>query len=475
MKKKSKCALVIVIVLVIMAVLAVAFCHHFPEETEEIKDFLFNREETTTDVEESDSGTVIKTADDNTSSEESDADSEDTSKSEASSVDMSQLMEMYAASMAEPEPVGELDLPVNSSMMSLTLAKQALTLCTGSSKSGQATLLMNNGFEILLQDGYDKSDESEQHTCAFTVARKTVEYGGELKPLLLIAIRGTNAGEWFSNFNFADSESNSAEYAENFLEASQSIYLKLVPILLDNPDALILACGHSRGAAAANLLGMTLDDRRGYDGVFVYTFATPNTYRGTDKDGLYTNIFNFINPADVVTEVPLKQMGFHHIGVDVVLPCEPETSERIASEMDVMYQAAPTIKKYYTERHSLTGSGLDKNGYTGYEIMQALASSMTGIRSDVNGGLNMKDIYKIMEGSKTSTESDFAPLIDLLQKVIPKEGTFNGSVLMQHMPMVYQGLIDAYEQIYASMMSGALDMSGLYDMQQMPEGSDADN
>ena len=468
MAKKKRHILPIIIVVLILAALTLGYLYHFTDVLNDFKEKYIEKTESTDSSTDVDKNETVSSADSDKKTGETDKndDTKKTDDSAAKGADMSQLMEMYMAQLSQQEPVGNLDLPQSSSQMSFTLAKQALALCSGGNKSGQATLLMNDGFEIVLQDGYDKSDESIAHTCAFTVAKKTIDYFGQAKTLLIVAIRGTNAGEWFSNFNFADSQSSFTEYAENFLQAAESINLKLIPIIKENPDPVILVCGHSRGAAAANLLGMTLDELRGPEGIYVYTFATPNTYRGSEKDGqlLYTNIFNFINPADVVTEVPLKQMGFHHIGVDIVLPCEPETAERIASEMDVMYQAAPTVKKYYTERHSLTAAGKDSKGLTGYEIMQALASSMTGIKSDVNGRLNMKDIYKIMDGSPTSSESDFAPLIELLEKVIPRDGSFGSSVLMQHMPMVYQGLIDAYSQIYEAM--GAIPDG------QMPEGFD---
>lgn len=452
--KKKRHIFPIIILIILIAALVGAYLYFFTDTLNDFKEKYINK------TEEKAEEPVKKSETDKKTETTKKEDSED---KENSGADMSSLMAMYMSSMAEPEPIGALDLPQNTSQMSLTLAKQALALCGGGNKSGQASIFMNDGYEIVLQDGYDKSDSSEAHTCAFTVAKKTIDYYGEAKTLIVVAIRGTNAGEWFSNFNFAESRSSFTEYAENFLMAAESINLKLIPILEANPNYVLLICGHSRGAAAANLLGMTLDDLRGPERIYTYTFATPNTYRGTDKDGLYTNIFNFINPADVVTEVPLKQMGYHHIGVDIILPCEPETAERIAGEMDIMYQAAPTIKKYYTERHSLTGAGKDKDGYTGYEIMQALASSMTGIRTNENGRKNMKDIYAIMDASPTSSESDLAPLIELLEKIIGRDGTFGSNVLMQHLPMVYSGLIDAYEQIYAAMsaMPEGFSMEGL--------------
>ncbi len=363
----------------------------------------------------------------------------------------SELFSMYASSLADSVSVESVDLPASESELSLQLAKEALTLCSGGTMVGQAGVLMNSGFEVLMQAGYDKASDDISHTCAFSVGRKDIEYNGQSRELLVITVRGTSGSEWFSNFDYADSHTDSSDFAENFLQAAQAINLKLVPVLAAHPDALILICGHSRGAAAANLLGMTLDDLYGPEGIFVYTFATPNTYRGNaDMTGRYTNIFNFINPADVVTEVPLKAMGYHHIGTDIVLPCEPDAAARVAQAMAVMAQMSPSIKAYSEDRYSLTGKDSTDNRYTAYEIMQALASSLTGLRSDINGGINMADIYSIMDASPTSGDSAFAPLVELLSRIVGKDGSYGVKIFMQHMPATYTALIDAYEQMLAA-------------------------
>ena len=384
-----------------------------------------------------------------------------TGKETAGAGDFSDLFAMYASSMAETPAVESISLPRTETELSFELAQQALTLCSGGTKNGQAGILMNSGFDIVLQDGYDKSADDVSHTCAFTVGKKVVDFYGTQKTLLVVAVRGTSGAEWFSNFDYADSHTDESKFAENFLEAAQVISIKLIPVIAANPDPLILVCGHSRGAAAANLLGMTLTDSYGGEGIYVYTFATPNTYRGdvSDLEGRYGNIFNFINPADVVTEVPLKAMGYTHVGIDITLPAEPETIQRIAEAMEILYTMSPSIDAYYNVRHSLTQAGLSEDGYTAYEIMQALASSLTGLKTDINGGLSMKDIYEIMDSSSKGSESDFAPLVNQLAKIIERDGTYGVSIFMQHMPATYAKLIEAYSMLAANgpgALSGSL-------------------
>ena len=139
-------------------------------------------------------------------------------------------------------------------------------------------------------------------------------------------------------------------------------------------EVSILLTGHSRGGAVAGLLASMLDDRaatRADAGVdtgasgaaadatgtdaaaadatgtdaaaadatataaadaatdaaalapraFAYTFASPRTTLNTrSNDARYGNIFNIVNPADMVTSVPLESWGYVRYGVDKPLP-----------------------------------------------------------------------------------------------------------------------------------------------------------
>ena len=363
---------------------------------------------------------------------------------------ISQFAAMYSSN--GPVEVGELELPENTAEFSYTLAQQALTLCTGHQEKAQAQLLEMNGFEIVSQKNYNKEYNDDSHTCAYTVGKKTVEYRGQERPLLIVAIRGTNGAEWFSNFDYsASQDDDTTVYADNFLACAQAISVELVPVFMENPGALVLICGHSRGAAAAALLGMLLNETKGSENVFCYTYATPNNYRGSEEKNNCENIFNIINPCDVVPMVPLSGLGYRRIGKDIILYGEPKEINRISTSMNTLYMSAPSIKQYYEERHSLTNQGLSEDGMTAYEIMLALASTMTGVRTDKNGGLNLKDLQDMMAKTPTSAMSDFAPLFEVLGRAF-SSGDGGMPVFSQHMPAVYGKLMEI-------MFSGALPQS----------------
>ena len=84
-------------------------------------------------------------------------------------------------------------------------------------------------------------------------------------------------------------------------------------------------------------------------------------------------------------------------------------------------------------------------------LMLALASTMTGVRTDKNGGLNLKDLQDMMAKTPTSAMSDFAPLFEVLGRAF-SSGDGGMTIFSQHMPAVYGKLMEI-------MFSGALPQS----------------
>ena len=227
-----------------------------------------------------------------------------------------------AGGTVEPEirldTVTDVTLPDSSTEFSWTLAKQLLGLCTGNTREGSTQRFEKAGFKAILHKNYDKPDEDPSHTSAYSVGQKTVTWGGRERTVLLVSIRGTNAGEWYSNADIVPSRDPNTAFAENFYLAAQDIYEGLKSVLATVQDPVILVSGHSRGAACANLLGVLLNADRGTKDVFVYTFASPNTVRKT-PDVDCSNIFNIINPCDPVTVTPVASLGFFRAGKDITI------------------------------------------------------------------------------------------------------------------------------------------------------------
>lgn len=174
----------------------------------------------------------------------------------------------------------------------------------------------------------------------FTLATKRVWLDGRLRDVLLILVRGTfGRTEWLSNMNMCNTwgrnpsadASTLPDLHEGFARAADAVQSAVEAYVaahvVDLATAKVLVTGHSRGAAVANILGARLDDGAFLKGVvpqnaFIYTFATPNSIIGPHVDCTaprYGNIFNILNPEDLVPLVPLGVWQARRYGTDLML------------------------------------------------------------------------------------------------------------------------------------------------------------
>lgn len=181
----------------------------------------------------------------------------------------------------------------------------------------------------------------------FTLATKRVTQNGTSHDVLLILLRGTfGRDEWVSNMNMCNTwgQAESPDPAtmpvlhEGFTLAAdavqEAVEVYVASNRIDLTSAKVVMTGHSRGAAVANILGARIDDGRMLSGtrpgnLFVYTFATPNTVFGSDVDcGVvqYGNIFNILNPEDIVPQMPIIRWNARRYGTDLFLKNYDELS-----------------------------------------------------------------------------------------------------------------------------------------------------
>ena len=187
----------------------------------------------------------------------------------------------------------------------------------------------------------------------FTFATKRSVLNGSPCEILMVVVRGTfGRDEWISNMNPCNSwgrdpHPNLEDFPplhEGFSRATDCVEEELVRYVaqhqLSLPTTKVVITGHSRGAAVANILGARLNDyatsrlpsplnslKR--ENVYVYTFATPNTVINEDVEAdapRYRNIFNIINPEDVVPLVPIARWNYRRFGNDLKLFCYDDLS-----------------------------------------------------------------------------------------------------------------------------------------------------
>ena len=149
------------------------------------------------------------------------------------------------------------------------------------------------------------------------------------RDVIVVSIRGSYGSEWVSNLDLSrDEEDDHGGYVRAAHEVVSRLESMIASSHLEGSDVSVLLVGHSRGGAVANLVAAELDGRRAHavasrDRVYAYTFASPaTTLNRAAHDERYANIFNIINPADIMPSLPLRAWGYERYGVDLTLPSE---------------------------------------------------------------------------------------------------------------------------------------------------------
>ncbi len=154
-----------------------------------------------------------------------------------------------------------------------------------------------------------KSDYANE-LIGYTLGKKRMSDG---RTLVLVCVRGsTGTTEWISNFNLAEAtEVDGVNLHSGFWEAASMVYDGLTSLLDGKWDnTVFVLTGHSRGAAAANILAryLLLHDGIAQANLYVYAIACPDVAMGSDSDwnpdGIYDHIFNIANVKDIVSLIP---------------------------------------------------------------------------------------------------------------------------------------------------------------------------
>lgn len=308
-----------------------------------------------------------------------------------------------------------------------------LTNFVGQDADGTAQQLENAGLTVVKQVNYEKPLEDHSHTSAYTLAAGEMTVRGETRNVAVVTIRGTGDGEWYSNFDFAGESQGNCLYAENFMAAADAIYADVIGDIAAMDSPVVIVTGYSRGAACANLLGVTLNYVMNSEDLYVYTYATPATVRG-ELEG-HGNIFNLVNVNDAITRMPLEVWGFSRAGVDIEL----REAGYVNTGMHIMFMnllgVCPDIDSYYNDRHALDGAGLSEDGMTMCELFMMFADLMSG-----DEALTASAQQKL--AGVASAQNDFSAFLPaFLAMLQPGAEDQIPPLFAQHMPGVYMQLM----------------------------------
>lgn len=222
-------------------------------------------------------------------------------------------------------------------------------------------VLNDEGYENIYSYNYDKAGtvnghikskkyERSENSILYTIGHRRVEMqDGDIQEQVIIVFRGTNGEEWYGNFDVTGKDDDTGSgynpdiaYHYSFQQAVNDAMKSLAEYIEefglhknDTSGLSIVVTGHSRGAAAANMMAHELTDIRdgntsGYSAsahisdfaayiiksVYAYTFATPNVaaYDKIKSYGEYGNIFNYCFTDDFVPNLPLENWSWGKYG-----------------------------------------------------------------------------------------------------------------------------------------------------------------
>ena len=167
------------------------------------------------------------------------------------------------------------------------------------------------------------------NSIGYVIGSKTVQNtAGENMTLLAVAVRGGGYGaEWASNFKVGTASNH-----QGFSEAATTVVDGIkahIEKIGAKENIKIWITGFSRAAATSNITAHRLnlqarEDRipgLSEDGIFAYCFECPRTvWKSETGNGADKNIFNIVNPIDVVPMVAPEAWDFYRYGITYYIP-----------------------------------------------------------------------------------------------------------------------------------------------------------
>ena len=201
-------------------------------------------------------------------------------------------------------------------------------------------------------NGNDYVDDKDDVT-EFIIGHRNVEYMGDQREIIIVAVRGTNGtnAEWSSNFDVgADTDAYYAatglshtywmdhENHKGFDVAANRVLDKINDYLVrhslnNSSEKSIFITGHSRGAAVANILGKHFEENSNFTS-FTYTYATPNTTTAKEIAANYKTIFNLVNKDDIIPRMPLDHWGFTKYGTSKSVSVKENYEDKLGTSKE---------------------------------------------------------------------------------------------------------------------------------------------
>lgn len=303
--------------------------------------------------------------------------------------------------------------------------------------------LTDAGFTDIRKDDYSK--ETSMYTISTAMGARKMEQDGESFTLIAVGVCGGGyKNEWQSNMTPGE-----GPYHEGFLSAAELVLDRLAGYIMTNRidgPVKIWISGFSRAAAVSNLVAGLLvrDGILEKENVYAYTFATPAAVLEPPAEG-YENVFNILNPMDLVPQVMPYDWGFGRFGQDRYIPTTEFSS---IGEIFTAYRASIARDRF----------GIEANYSPALNFRMRLLLSMVldvaGNRREYNERMQPA-VVGLMQNKNASNLLSTARNLLLTMTGSDREGRRNLDELIDYVVRVFGNALTRTELAGANRNSGS--------------------
>lgn len=285
-------------------------------------------------------------------------------------------------------------LAVFSSILSADQYSNTDVAVEDAAEADKTSFLTSYGFEDVIffrvpeSSGEDESAVDPDDEANVLIGHKLTEQDNRKYDMVIVAVQGTDPSlaqtQWSSSFDVGSTGQNYKAATGEHPDWKNSENHKGFDIVANRINSALeqyvgnlehdgdvetsyLFTGHSRGAAAANILGAMYEENG--EKSCAYTFASPETTTAAEeKASAYGTVFNHINTNDFVSELPLKHWGFRRYGRDL--------------ELDIRSAIDSASADYDEDVRNTVLSVLGEGGYAAMENLDQLMDPLSIIAED---------------------------------------------------------------------------------------------
>ena len=264
----------------------------------------------------------------------------------------------------------------------------------------------------------------------------------------VVAITPRSGGyyrEWANNMHLGDGRESDMMHEGWYNAANKLINFLDEYVTTQNIQGRIKLwmAGFSRGGATTNIAAGLLDNKlsRGHqiftngattsrDDIYAYTFESPqganvnSTNVNPPKDALYDNIWNIVNPLDIVPKVAMKQYGFTRFGRDKYVRTKFYDPDNYATN----WRTYCAFNDVFNQNKEVTVNHCDEFSMGGFEAKYLGADILAFITHSIFSDNELVDYVRSFDDdTKSKYDANIAFSI-VLEEVVDNLGDRNSYV-----------------------------------------------